>query len=194
MEKREYKCTASTKEALFHAIVELSKEKEYEKITIRDICNRAGISIGAFYHHYHSKEELAVQAYFQVDRLINEDFCEMEGKYTSEECLYHILKSYVTYVESEIGMLVRVYYKLIMEENSLSAFEPERLYYKTVTRVLKKCGEDGVIEEKQDYQELTRYCIRFLRGLIFDWSLHEGNYDMVEQFEKDYLYFINGLK
>lgn len=194
MGKREYKCTAATRETLYRAIIELAKEKEYDKITIRDICSKAEVSIGSFYHHFHSKEELAIQAYYRVDRLINEDFCEMEKKYTAEESLHLILRSYITYVSNEIGMLVRVYYKLIMDETSVSAFDPDRLYYKTLLKVLQACGEEKSIEEREDYHELTEYCIRFIRGLIFDWSLQKGNYDLVERFEKDYRLFINGLK
>ena len=194
MAKREYKRTAATRETLYQAIIELAKEKEYDKITIRDICSKAEVSIGSFYHHFHSKEELAVQAYYRVDRLINEDFCEMGEKYTSEESLHLILKSYITYVSQEIGMLVRVYYKLIMDETAVSAFNPERLYYQTLIQVLEMCGNDGVIEKRESYHELTEYCIRFIRGLIFDWSLQKGDYDLVERFEKDYQLFINGLK
>ena len=194
MAKREYKRTAATRENLYQAIIELAKEKEYDKITIRDICAKAEVSIGSFYHHFHSKEELAVQAYYRVDRLINEDFCEMSEKYTAEEYLYLILKSYITYVSQEIGMLVRVYYKLIMDETSVSAFDPDRLYYKTLMKVLELCAEEGVIQKQENYHELTEYCIRFIRGLIFDWSLQKGDYDLVERFESDYKLFINGLR
>lgn len=194
MAKREYKRTAATRENLYQAIIELAKEKEYDKITIRDICAKAEVSIGSFYHHFHSKEELAVQAYYRVDRLINEDFCEMSEKYTAEEYLYLVLKSYITYVSQEIGMLVRVYYKLVMDETSVSAFDPDRLYYKTLMKVLELCGEEDVIQKQENYHELTEYCIRFIRGLIFDWSLQKGDYDLVERFEKDYKLFINGLK
>lgn len=194
MAKREYKRTAATRENLYQAIIELAKEKEYDKITIRDICAKAEVSIGSFYHHFHSKEELAVQAYYRVDRLINEDFCEMSEKYTAEEYLYLVLKSYITYVSQEIGMLVRVYYKLVMDETSVSAFDPDRLYYKTLMKVLELCGEEDVIQKQENYHELTEYCIRFIRGLIFDWSLQKGDYNLVERFEKDYKLFINGLK
>ncbi len=194
MEKREYKCTAATKEALLDAILHLSKEKEYEKITIREICSYAKISIGSFYHHFHSKEDLAVEAYYQVDRLIDEDFKELCKQKNPEEKLHIILKSYIEYVAKEIGILVNTYYKLIMEETSISAFEPERLYYRTLFEILQECSRKGFINNKLDPTETTQYCLRFLRGLIFDWSIHGGAYDLLERFESDYKYLLNGLK
>lgn len=194
MEKREYKCTAATKEALLDAILNLSKEKEYEKITIREICNYAKISIGSFYHHFHSKEDLAIEAYYQIDKLINEDFKELCRHKTPEENLHIILKSYIEYVSKEVGLLIKTYYKLIMEETSVSAFEPERLYYKALNCILEECSEKGYIKKNTNIKEMTEYCLRFLRGLIFDWSLHGGRYDLLEKFEADYKYLINGLK
>lgn len=194
MEKREYKCTAATKEALLDAILQLSKSKEYEKITIREICSYAKISIGSFYHHFHSKEDLAIEAYYQVDKLINEDFKELCKQKRSEEKLHIILKSYIEYVAKEIGILIKTYYKLIIEQKGVSAFEPERLYYKTLVSILEECSRDGIIKKELDPKETTQYCLRFLRGLIFDWSLHDGTYDLLERFEFDYQYLLNGLK
>ncbi len=194
MEKREYRCTAATKEALLSAILHLSKEKEYDKITIREICSCANTSIGSFYHHFHSKDDLAVEAYYQIDKLINEDFKELCKQKNPDEKLHMILKSYIEYVAKEVGILIKTYYKLIMEETSVSAFEPERLYYKTLKCILEECSQQGYIKKEIDINETTRYCLRFLRGLIFDWSIHDGTYDLLDKFESDYQYLLHGLK
>ena len=34
------------------ALTELMKEKDFEKITVRSICERAGVNRGTFYSHY----------------------------------------------------------------------------------------------------------------------------------------------
>lgn len=193
MAKREYKCTAATKEALLEAIIELSKEKGYEKVTIREICQKAHISIGAFYHHYHSKEDLAKEAYYQIDRLITADFVELYEKQSSLENLYSLLEIYIKYVEDEAGMIIKEYYKIMMERTDISVFNPERLYYRALKQILMNCAEDGVISRENDFTELTEYSIRFVRGLIFDWSVHDGSYDLSEQFRQDFTRLINGL-
>ena len=51
-----------TKEALQTAIILLLKNKEYEKISITDIANKAGVSRSAFYRNYQSKDELVKDA------------------------------------------------------------------------------------------------------------------------------------
>lgn len=194
MAKREYKCSSSTKEALFKSLLKLAKEKGFDKVTIRDICTDANISIGSFYHHFKSKEELAKETYFQTDKLINEDFVRLCETNTPKYNLYNILKIYVEYVSSEIGMLIKSYYRLLLDVTAISAFEPERLYYGTLKEILEACGKCGYIKEKEDYSETADYCLRFVRGLMFDWCVNDGSYDLKEQFEKDYILFINGLR
>lgn len=194
MKKQEYKCTILTKEALVKSIIQLSREKGYEKVTIRDICKRADISTGSFYHHYDSKEDLAKDAYYHIDKIILCKFSEIGNQESSRENLYSILEIYLKYVEEEIGMLIKTYYNLLLKETSISAFAPERPYYKQLKKILTECANDGYISQTEDFTALTEYCIRFLRGLLFDWSLHNGQYHLVDQFEKDFQHFINGLK
>lgn len=194
MKKREYKCTAATKDALLASIIQLVKEKGYEKITIRDICKKADISIGAFYHHYDSKEELAKEAYYHIDKLIIEDFREIYINKSSKENLYAFLEICIKYVSEDVGMIIKEYYKLMINETDISAFNPELLYYKTLKQILIDCSKDGYISKIEDSTELAEYCIRFIRGLIFDWSLNDGKYDLLKQFEIDFERFMSGLK
>ena len=194
MARREYKCSSSTKDALFNSLLKLSREKGFDKVTIRDICTDAEISIGSFYHHFKSKEELAKETYFQTDRLINEDFVRLCKANSPGDNLHNILKIYVEYVSSEIGMLIKSYYRLLLDVTSISAFEPERLYYGTLKEILENCAKSGYIKDFENYNEVADYCLRFIRGLMFDWCVNGGTYDLNEQFEKDYDFFINGLR
>lgn len=194
MAKREYKCSTTTKDALFKSLLKLSREKGFDKVTIRDICTDAEISIGSFYHHFKSKEELAKETYFQTDRLINEDFVRLCEASSPKDNLYNILKIYVEYVDTEVGMLIKAYYRLLIDITTISAFEPERLYFSTLKDILGKCGASGFVKEQEDYTDIAEYCLRFVRGLMFDWCVNDGSYDLKEQFEKDYPFFINGLR
>lgn len=47
-----------TQEKLQNALLELLDEKELKAITVKEICDKAGISRNAFYQHYGYKEDL----------------------------------------------------------------------------------------------------------------------------------------
>lgn len=52
----------STRPSLLEAAFDVIRSKGYAATTVDDICARAGLSKGAFFHHFSSKEELAVAA------------------------------------------------------------------------------------------------------------------------------------
>lgn len=41
-----------TEQAILQAAMELARENSFDKVSVRDICQRAGITTGAFYHHF----------------------------------------------------------------------------------------------------------------------------------------------
>lgn len=77
-----------TKAALRQAIEELSAEKDFEKVTVREICERAGLSRSAFYGNYHDKFDLARDA---IQSAVAASETDARGKF--EESLISVLES-----------------------------------------------------------------------------------------------------
>lgn len=50
----------ATKKKLFNALYELVRIKPYKSIKVADICEKAGVSRAAFYHHFSNKYDIAV--------------------------------------------------------------------------------------------------------------------------------------
>ena len=53
----------ATKHKIFSCAVSLFAEKSYENVTVQDICDKAEVSVGAFYHHFKSKENILDEGY-----------------------------------------------------------------------------------------------------------------------------------
>ncbi|MDE2748500.1 MAG: TetR/AcrR family transcriptional regulator [Chloroflexota bacterium] len=76
---------ARTRRALKSALIELSLEKGYEQISIRDLTHRADIGYATFFRHFRSKDELAT---YCMHAVITEVFAAIESASTlEEECL-----------------------------------------------------------------------------------------------------------
>lgn len=61
----------------------LLKEHTYEEISIMDICEEAQISVGAFYHHFISKDSIVVELYRDIDTTFEEEVFPVLEKYPS---------------------------------------------------------------------------------------------------------------
>jgi TetR/AcrR family transcriptional repressor of nem operon len=49
---------ARTRETLLETAVELVQRKSYDSVGVNEICSHAGVTKGAFYHHFESKADL----------------------------------------------------------------------------------------------------------------------------------------
>lgn len=58
MATKEYSCVKRTKKAFEMSLVELSNEMPFNKITVKQICERAMLSRNAFYFHYKDINDL----------------------------------------------------------------------------------------------------------------------------------------
>ena len=52
------KRSAKTAARILETAKQLTVQNGWRNTTVRDICNACGISVGAFYHHFSSKQEL----------------------------------------------------------------------------------------------------------------------------------------
>lgn len=73
----------TAKEKLVNAALELMAEKDYMVTTVDEICEKADVSKGSFYHFFDSKEDLglaAMSAFFQVsmDEVGAQEFMKLE--------------------------------------------------------------------------------------------------------------------
>lgn len=64
----------STRELLLEAATELIRTKGYTSTTVDDLCQRAGVSKGTFFHNFTSKEDLAVAAAKRWSEMTSEFF------------------------------------------------------------------------------------------------------------------------
>src|SRR5258707_3194308 len=59
-----------TKAALQHALTSLILKKDYEAITIQDICDAANVGRSTFYAHYTSKDDLKRKGFEKLRKLL----------------------------------------------------------------------------------------------------------------------------
>lgn len=54
--------TATTRAVLAHAVIDVLIERGWAAVTVIEVCNRAGVTRGAFHHHYPSLPALVADA------------------------------------------------------------------------------------------------------------------------------------
>ena len=65
-----------TKERIFKAAKEILKKDGYENLSIKKICEEAGVSNGSFYHHFKTKDDL-LSYYIEAQPTINPELLDL---------------------------------------------------------------------------------------------------------------------
>ena len=116
--KKQYSCADATRYALLKAVVQLSKEQDYDSVTVRQICQRAGVSNGAFYHHYSGKDQLVLQAFLDFDRAVTPDLVRQCESLSPLDSLYFMFRQYLEYIQKAVGRAMPSYYRVLLKGES----------------------------------------------------------------------------
>lgn len=57
---RQQRKSQETREKIFQAAKKILQKKGYEELSIKNICEEAGVSNGSFYHHFKTKDDLTI--------------------------------------------------------------------------------------------------------------------------------------
>ena len=178
------KQSRKTELKIVRTALSLMKEKGYENVSIREICDAAGISTGAFYHHFKSKEEMIKIRFGSYDEYLA-GVLETYENPDSLEFLRFVLLNQTEYVMNETGYLTAELYRALLSSNDRYAIGKFRLYYRVVAKYVALCLQEGKFTAPLSADYLTELLIRIIRGDIIDWCLHEYSYDLMEFARKD---------
>lgn len=182
----------ATRRAILDAAAKLIQEQEFDKMTVRDICARAGVTTGAFYHHFASKDELLSQGFATLDDYLEEAMADRMGLPPALR-LEALLKAYAGRVEELGWRTMALYYQRRLSSPSAAAISPDRFTLRTMERCFEELTATGALVPGHAPRQLTEFCFRYFRGVVVDWILHQGDYHLTAKLEADFALFADAL-
>jgi AcrR family transcriptional regulator len=171
--KRELQRLA-TLENIRSTVDQLVDEFGFDRMTIRQICSRAGITIGAFYHHFKSKDELLYDRYtrstFYTDQLDRETFQALPPL----DALKHFVKHNQEYIKTRVRAMGIPYHKALVTEYQNWSRRQEDLSRTILLRHFKRGQDLGQIKTTRSAEELAYACWCFLLGIRYAECMEEG--------------------
>lgn len=169
-----------TKKKIFKVGMDLLRKKGFDDVSITDIVKKANVGIGTFYHYYESKMDLFMDLYRDGDKLFKEDVSKMvEGK-NAKESLTAYFKEYCNLVEKD-G--IEIVSKIYIPENTLFITEP-RPMYDLLLKIVEEHKDELKFSKEMKPREICDEIMLIARGVVFDWALHKGSYDIYEKMNK----------
>lgn len=126
--------------AIRSAIEEVLQEKDFDKLTVKDICDRANIAVGTFYKYYRSKEDIFSDRYLQMDDYFTTSVRPALTSRSVRENLLRFAQVYLSYGRSL--SVARQILKARLNGTDQAAMTRERPMYAILDELFAK-GQDS---------------------------------------------------
>ena len=173
-----------TKARIFQAAKDILRKKGYEELSIKNICEEAGVSNGSFYHHFKTKDDL-LSYYIEEQPNINPDLLDLPADAKdAKETIIYVYINYVRYCE-ELGVEFMSNYYTPKNQSLNPLIRTERSYpIITVQNYLRKCIDAGIINTKISLDALSTDIRMIVIGNVFEWCLKQGKSDFEENMRR----------
>ena len=182
-----------TKAKIFRAAKHILQKQGYEQLSIKNICEEAGVSNGSFYHHFKTKDDL-LSYYIEEQPSINPDLLDMPQN--AAEAKAAIIQVYLNYVHycQELGVEFMSNYYTPKNQSLNPLIRTERPYpIVTVHNYLQKAIDADIIKPDLHLEDITTDIRMMVIGNVFEWCLKSGEADFEGNMRRTLRIYLDGL-
>ncbi|WP_434564736.1 TetR/AcrR family transcriptional regulator [Thermoanaerobacterium thermosaccharolyticum] len=171
----------ATKKRIYKCGVELIKKHGYDNITVKEIAEKANVSIGNYYHYFKSKYDLLVEIFKHGDEFFEAEVPKILEEY--KDCKDILVQYFLVYARLSINDGVEMAKNLYIPTNKMFLTHG-RSMQNMLIQILKNEQEKGKIPNTLDCEEITEKLFVVARGVIFDWCLKDGKTDLLAEMKE----------
>ena len=182
-----------TKERIFQAAKRILQKSGYEELSIKNICEEAGVSNGSFYHHFKTKDDL-LSYYIEDQPSIDPDRLELpKNKEDAKETIIHVYLNYVKYCK-ELGVEFMAGYYPPHNQALNPTIRTERPYpIVTVQHYLERALGANAIQLNLKIEEITTDIRMIVIGNVFEWAMRNGDADFEGNMRRSLSHYLDSI-
>ena len=182
-----------TKAKIFRAAKHILQKHGYEALSIKNICEEAGVSNGSFYHHFKTKDDL-LSYYIEDQPSIDPDRLELpKNKEDAKETIIHVYLNYVKYCK-ELGVEFMAGYYTPHNQALNPTIRTERPYpIVTVQHYLERALEANAIQLNLKIEEITTDIRMIVIGNVFEWAMRNGDADFEGNMRRSLSHYLDSI-
>ena len=164
---------------IIDTIIPLLEEKNFDEISVEDICSAANISIGSFYHYFNKKSDILAGLFTRIDSFMEKEVFPLLNKHDETENLRIFAQSWLKYIE-ETGL---EHSKLIatIDTTDMTLSGEKRSSSVVLEKIMHRGQSKGIFTVEQTAEELAELFMIALRGLSKDWTSRNASYSLTDR-------------
>lgn len=163
-----------THDRVYSVALELMEQKGLENIKVEDICKKAGVSIGTFYNCFKCKNDILIEIYRKADIY----FKDVVANNVKEGSFHDRVIRFFSYYASYNLKMGLNHSKQLYNTQSKPFITKGRHMQTVLQNIIYEGQMAGELSGEMPPEETVEFLFVAARGIIFDWCLHEGQYDL----------------
>ena len=178
------------------AALTLFNREGFENVSVVEIAQTVGCSVGNIYHYFKSKDELAIQ----VTHMVDEAYTDLERSYLADtvtsgrdKLLDFVGRALEISARDE--MLYKAFiHGLRYPEQAVLQKSGKRVYYRLLRELVEQCQKEGSIHPSYDPDEVVEDLVVLHRGTLFEWRIYQERFDVAQQGRRMARVLLRGLE
>lgn len=168
------------KKKIFDTTINLIEELDFDKVTIRRICKDADVSSATFYQYFDSKQDILFKVYQDADMLFDGTGILNRNDLNSSEKIKELIKIQMAIGKDINFDAIKQIYTYHIHSDNDYFFSEKRSLFISLNEVIKEGQNNKELIDDFSSTEIAWKMLRFIRGIIFDWIIRNGCYDLEE--------------
>ena len=156
---------AESKKKIFDCAQSLFTAYGYDNVTIADICNEAGVSVGLFYNYYHSKSDISAVGFALIEEAVRACCAQFTEKDTAKDRLLMMAKTMLSAIADSDNMLSNARVQYVREAQGIAPFVFDH------NRPLGRVILDVVLDGQKNGQLRTDINEHVISRIVFTYTI-----------------------
>lgn len=171
--KRQQQAIASKKN-IYSTAIRLMKDEGFENITIEKISKEAGVSVGAFYHYFPSKNDIVVELFKEADLYFKNKFVNSSRARKAKEQIIDFFAHFADfYCYYGIDLM-----KTLYTTQSELFLRQDRVIVGMLQDIVSKGVEKGELTDEMEVAEIVDLLFCTARGVAYKWCVARGEFPL----------------
>lgn len=187
-----------TRDKLLKTSLDLFNKFGFEHVTVEQITKACHVSKGTFYTHFPSKYDVILEKFKELDHFYSTLEKNIDHTLPASEKILLVYQEQMKYLMNVVGKdLLRTVYTAAMTNQVKQdhyLINPERKIFQIMNTYIEEGLQQGELRQVLSATEIQAIIQRCMRANVYDWLIHNENFDLAAEMNRFTAIVLNGLK
>jgi AcrR family transcriptional regulator len=172
-------------------VMKLTEKTPLSELSIKDICEEIGISVGSFYHYFKEKSALVCGLMELIDSYMEEQVQPQLTNESAMENLRTICLGFARHIHN--SGLEQAKQISVCKPTDVDDYGVRRPTFRMIESVVAQGQQKGEFRTDMTSEKITEMVLIAISGVTIDWSRREASYDLLERMDEYVTFFFRAL-